>query len=168
MYFSTITRKNGFKKDRSARDLSADRCFLLSMPYFFVFAGAAGIFLLGYWAWYCNKFLQKNDMLLQAFYCWVHREIRALFTQACTIVTRLDVCCLITRQRSWFKFHRITRTLVMIEKDWSYLVLTRLCTSSKFACRQTQLAYAFTKTASSALSNSFSRASAFTLADNLT
>ena len=33
----------------------------------------------------------------------------AIFTQACKNFTRLSVCCLITRQRSWFKFHRITR-----------------------------------------------------------
>ena len=40
---------------QKCEDLSADRCFLLSMPYFFVFAGVAGTFLLDCWAWYCHK-----------------------------------------------------------------------------------------------------------------
>ena len=84
-----------------------------SRPYFFVFAGAAGTFFLGCWAWYCHKFLKKkqkkNDMLLQACHRWDDREIRVIYTQACTNVTRLRLCCLTTRQRSWFKFHGITR-----------------------------------------------------------
>ena len=51
---------------QKCEDMSADRFFLLSMPYFFVFAGAAETLFLGCCAWYCRKFLQKNGMLLQA------------------------------------------------------------------------------------------------------
>ena len=66
VYFSTVSEKNGFKKDRSVRTF-----FLLIMPYFFLFSGVAGTFLLGCWAWFCHKFLQKNSMLLQA----CHRRV---------------------------------------------------------------------------------------------
>ena len=48
--------------------------------YFFVFAGAAGTFLLGCWAWYCHKFLQKNEMLLQACHRRVDREIGDIYS----------------------------------------------------------------------------------------
>ena len=57
---------------------------------------------LGCWAWYCHKFLQKNDMFLQASHRRVDREIRAIFTQACTNVTR---------------FIRSLEALIIIEKD---------------------------------------------------
>jgi len=49
--------KKWFQERQKCEDLSADRCFLLSIPYFFVFAGADGTFFLGCWAWYCHKFL---------------------------------------------------------------------------------------------------------------
>ena len=81
------------KKWLQERQKCEDRYFLLSMPYLFVFTGAAGTFFLGCWAWYCHKFLQKNDMFSQACHRRVDRKIRAIFTQACTNVTRLRVCC---------------------------------------------------------------------------
>ena len=101
VYFDRYAKK-WLEERQKCEDLSADRCFLQSMPYFFVFAKAAGTFLLGFWAssWYCHKFLQKNGMLLLVCHCRVDREIRAIFTQACTNGTRLRVCCLITRERS--------------------------------------------------------------------
>ena len=109
LYFSTVTRKNGFKKDKW-EDLSADRCFLLSMPYFFVFAGAAGTFLLGCWAWYCHKFLQKQRHLVASVpsssRSW-NRRYLLKHTQMLPVYAYVN--CLITRQRSWFKFHRITK-----------------------------------------------------------
>ena len=74
--------KKWFQERQKCEVLSADPCFLLSMPYFFVFAGAAGTFLLGCWAWYCHKFLQKKNgmsmpltMSLQACHRRVDREI---------------------------------------------------------------------------------------------
>ena len=66
--------KKCLRERQKCEDLSADRCFLLSMPYFFLFAVAVGTFLLGCWAWYCLKFLQKNGML-QACHRRVDREI---------------------------------------------------------------------------------------------
>ena len=83
--------KKWLQERQKCEDLSADRCFILSLPYFFVFAGAAGTSWLGCWAWYCHRFLQKNDMLLQAGHRGVDCEILAIFTQACTNVTRLRV-----------------------------------------------------------------------------
>ena len=56
--------KKWLQERQKCEDLSADRCFLLSMPYFFVFAGVAGTFLLDCWAWYCHKFLQKQRHLV--------------------------------------------------------------------------------------------------------
>ena len=64
VYFSTVTRKKWLQERQNCEDLSADGCFLLSMHYFFVFAGAAGTFLFGCWAWYCHKFLQKQRHLV--------------------------------------------------------------------------------------------------------
>ena len=66
--------KKWLQERQKCEALSADRCFSLSMPYFFVFARAAGTFLLGCWAWYCHKFLQKNSMLLQVCHRRVDRE----------------------------------------------------------------------------------------------
>lgn len=85
--------KKWLQERQKCEDLSADRCFLLGMAYFFVFAEAAGTFFLGCWTWYCHKFLQKDDMFLQACHRRVDREIQPIFTQACINVTRLRVCC---------------------------------------------------------------------------
>ena len=75
VYFSTVTRWNWLQERQKCEDFSADRCFLLSMPYFFVFATAAGTYLLGCWAWYSHKFLQNNGLLLQACHRQVDRDI---------------------------------------------------------------------------------------------
>ena len=161
-----LTRKNGFNKDK-CEDLSADRCFLLSMPYFFVFAGAAGTFLLGCWAWYCHKFLQKQRHLVTSVPSPSRSWNRRYLLKHSQMLTRKLIVWLQDNDRD-SSFIGSLKALITNEKDWSYLVLTRLCTSSTLACRRTQPACAFTRTASSALSNSFSRASAFTLSDNLT
>ena len=83
--------KKWFQERQKCEDLSADRCFLLSIPYFFVFAGADGTFFLGYWAWYCHKFLQKNGMLLQESHRRVDREIGDIYSSMhkCYPFTRL-------------------------------------------------------------------------------
>ena len=110
---------------KKCEDLSADRCFLLSIPYFFDFAGAAGTFLLRCWAWYCHKFLQKkknktkqNKKTQQKKKtCCYKRAIveligkyeRYLLNHAQTLPVYAYVNCLVTRQRSWFKFHRVIR-----------------------------------------------------------
>ena len=65
---------------QKCKDLSAHRCLLLSMPYFLVLAWASGTFLLGCWAWDCHKFMQKNDMLLQACHRRVDREIGDIYS----------------------------------------------------------------------------------------
>ena len=57
-------------------------------------------FLIGLLGLVLPQIPAKNIMSLQVCHRRVDREIRAIFTQACTNVTRLRVCCLITRQRS--------------------------------------------------------------------
>ena len=51
-----------------------DRCFLLSIPYFFVFAGAAGTFLFGLLGLVFPQIPAKNDMFLQACHRRVDRD----------------------------------------------------------------------------------------------
>ena len=124
VYFSTVTRKNGFKKDRSARTDTFSWVCLIS-------SSSLGRLELSFWV-----------------------AGLGIAANSCKKNTFLQAC-----------HRRVDRE---IEKDWSYLVLTRLRTSSTLARRRTQPASAFIRTASSALSNSFSRAIALTLADNST
>ena len=101
-------RKNGFKKDRSAgtcHPTDAISWACLNSP------SSPGRLELS--CWVAGLGIATNSCKKIAF-CHKRAIVEsivkeAIFTQACTNVTRLRVCCLITRLRSWFKFHRITK-----------------------------------------------------------
>ena len=134
VYFSTVTRKNGSEKDRSARTCRPTDAFSWVCLISSSSLGRLGLFLLGCWAWYCHKFLQQNDMFLQACHRQVDREIRAICTQACRNV--IPVYAYVVRQLSWFKFHRITRGTY---NYWKRLILSSSDKASDelHACMQT-------------------------------
>ena len=168
MYFSTVTRKNAFKKDTSVRTC---RPTVLSPEYalFVRLRWGGWNILLGLLGLVLPQIPAKttascyNRAIVES----IVKE--AIFTQAYTnmLPVYAYVVSLQDSDRN-SSFVGSLKALIIIEKDGSYLVLTRLCTSFTLACRRTQPACAFTRTASSALSNSFSRASTFTLADNST
>ena len=84
---------------------------MLSLEYalFLRLDGAAGTFLLDCWARYCHKFLQKQRNLVTSVPSSSPSWNRRYLLKHTKNVTRLHVWCLITRQRSWFKFHGITK-----------------------------------------------------------
>ena len=148
VYFSTVTRKNGSKKDRSARTCRPTDAF----------------------SWVC--LISYSSLGRLELSCWVAGL--GIATNSCKKTTRfyklaivesimkyeryllkhaqmLPVCAYVVKLQDSDRDSSFIGSLeapTIIEKDWTYLVLTRLRTSSTLACRRTQPPCAFTRTAS--------------------
>ena len=145
VYFSTVTRKNGSKKDRSARTCRPTDAFswvcLISSSSLGRLELSCWVAGLGIATNFCNK---TTCFYKRAIVELIEKYERYLLKHAQMLPVYAYVVKLQDSDRD-SSFIRSLEAPIIIEKDWSYLLLTRLRTSCTLACRRTQPACAFPK-----------------------